>query len=253
MQDDALMPVLGGKNKTISYELRRSPKAKRLRIRVRPGQVEVVAPVKVRDWVIKAFVRENRSWIEEKKAELAEKIRQSPLPQPIPLVTGAKIPLRGSHTGLTVRDRCSDRTVQVSYESDLLVTLPAKLAATEKDAAVKAALKDWFLEQLHSDVEEISDHFTRCLRVKPQKIRFRRQKTRWGSCSAKGNINLNWHLIFVPRPMLEYVVVHELCHLRHLNHSREFWALVASQIPDYKARSKWLREYRPNFPSEFWD
>ncbi len=247
------MPILGRENETIPYELRRSSKAKRLRIQVRPGQVEVVAPIKVQDSVIAAFVHENRRWIVKKKAELAEKLRQNPLPQIIPLVTGAKIPLRGSCTGLTVRDRYSSRTAQVSYGSDLLVTVPAKVAGTKKDAAVKAALKDWFLEQLYSDVEEISDHFSRCLRVKPQKIRFRRQKTRWGSCSAKGSINLNWHLIFVPRPMLEYVVVHELCHLRHLNHSRDFWALVESQIPDYKARSKWFKEYRPTFPSGFWD
>ena len=247
------MPALVFENKEIPYELRRSTKARRMHIRVKPGRVEVVAPVKVRWTVIKAFVHENRHWIVKKMAELEEKIRDNPPPRPIPLVTGAKIPFQGSHTGLTVCEKGSGRAPQVSYGSNLLVTVPEGLAAGKKEATVKTALKNWFLERLQNDVDEICSRFSRRLNVKPQRVRFRRQKTRWGSCSAKGSINLNWHLVFAPRQILEYVVVHELCHLRHLNHSREFWALVESQLPDYQERIKWLKQYRPAFPSEFWD
>jgi len=247
------MPALVFENREIPYELRRSTRARRMHIRVRPGQVEVVVPVKVRWSVIKAFVHENRNWIVKKIAELEKKLRDNPPPLPIPLVTGVKIPFRGSPTGLTVRERENGRAPQVSYGSDLLVTVPEGLAAGKKEATVKTALKNWFLERLRNDVEEICSRFCKRLNVSPQRVRFRRQKTRWGSCSAKGSINLNWHLVFVPKPILEYVVVHELCHIRHLNHSLEFWALVESQIPNYKTRIKWLKKYRPSFPSEFWD
>lgn len=73
-------------------------------------------------------------------------------------------------------------------------------------------------------------------------ITIRDQKTRWGSCSGRGTLSFNWRLILAPPEILDYVVVHELCHLTHMNHSREFWALVGSVIPDYKVRRKWLKE-----------
>ena len=73
-------------------------------------------------------------------------------------------------------------------------------------------------------------------------ITIRDQKTRWGSCSGRGTLSFNWRLILAPPEILDYVVVHELCHLTHMNHSREFWDLVGSVIPDYKVRRKWLKE-----------
>ena len=73
-------------------------------------------------------------------------------------------------------------------------------------------------------------------------ITIRDQKTRWGSCSGRGTLSFNWRLILAPTEILDYVVVHELCHLTHMNHSKEFWGLVGSVIPDYKVRRKWLKE-----------
>ena len=73
-------------------------------------------------------------------------------------------------------------------------------------------------------------------------ITIRDQKTRWGSCSGRGTLSFNWRLILAPPEILDYVVVHELCHLTHMNHSKEFWNLVESVIPDYKIRRKWLKE-----------
>lgn len=73
-------------------------------------------------------------------------------------------------------------------------------------------------------------------------ITIRDQKTRWGSCSGRGTLSFNWRLILAPPEILDYVVVHELCHLTHMNHSKEFWALVESVIPDYKIKRKWLKE-----------
>jgi predicted metal-dependent hydrolase len=68
------------------------------------------------------------------------------------------------------------------------------------------------------------------------------QRTLWGSCSGRRNLNFNWHLAAAPPEVLDYVVIHELCHLREMNHSKKFWGLVAAICPDYAARRKWLRD-----------
>lgn len=75
-----------------------------------------------------------------------------------------------------------------------------------------------------------------------QKITIRDQKTRWGSCSSKGTLSFSFRLMMAPPRVLDYVVVHELCHLTHMNHSKDFWNMVASILPDYKEHRKWLKE-----------
>lgn len=74
-------------------------------------------------------------------------------------------------------------------------------------------------------------------------VTIRDQKTRWGSCSSRGTLSFNYRLIFAPPAVLDYVVVHELCHLTHMNHSKEFWNLVGTVMPDYKTHRKWLKEH----------
>lgn len=76
-----------------------------------------------------------------------------------------------------------------------------------------------------------------------QKLTVRDQKTRWGSCSSRGTLSFNYRLIFAPPEILDYVVVHELCHLTHMNHSKDFWNMVGSVMPDYQKHRKWLREH----------
>jgi len=74
-----------------------------------------------------------------------------------------------------------------------------------------------------------------------KRVSIRNQKTCWGSCSEYGNLNFNYKIIFLPESLMDYIIVHELCHLTHLNHSKDFWSLVSEQIPDYKARRDHLR------------
>lgn len=80
------------------------------------------------------------------------------------------------------------------------------------------------------------------LGLAPKKITIRRQKSRWGSCSRKGSLNFNYRIVFLPQEMAEYIVAHELCHLKEFNHSGRFWDLVATAIPEYKRIRKALRE-----------
>ncbi|WP_242826930.1 M48 family metallopeptidase [Butyrivibrio sp. MC2013] len=85
------------------------------------------------------------------------------------------------------------------------------------------------------------NHYERLIGVKHKKIVIRDQKTRWGSCSSSGTLSFNWRLMLAPPQILDYVVVHELCHFVHMDHSPAFWALVAKYMPDYKERRAWLK------------
>ncbi len=102
------------------------------------------------------------------------------------------------------------------------------------EAIYRKAAREYFPKRV--------SHYARMLGVTYGKISIRDQKTRWGSCSSEGNLSFNWRLILAPPDVLDYVVIHELCHRKEMNHSKEFWALVESHMPEYKERRKWLRE-----------
>lgn len=85
-------------------------------------------------------------------------------------------------------------------------------------------------------------HFCEEYKLYPKKIFIRNQSTRWGSCSTRGNLSFNFRIIYLPENLLNYLIVHELCHLKEMNHSHRFWSLVAQAIPDYKKRKAALRE-----------
>ena len=86
------------------------------------------------------------------------------------------------------------------------------------------------------------EHYARLMGISYGRITIREQKTRWGSCSGKGNLNFNWKLTLMPMEILDYVVVHELAHRKEMNHSRKFWKIVEQVLPDYQERRKRLRE-----------
>ena len=91
-------------------------------------------------------------------------------------------------------------------------------------------------------LQERTAFFAEIMGVDYGRITVRDQRTRWGSCSAKGNLNFNWRLILAPGEVLDYVVVHELAHRREMNHSKRFWSLVEMVLPDYERRRRWLKE-----------
>ena len=146
--------------------------------------------------------------------------------------------------------RCPRRDIErfLLEKSDWIAQHRAKVLTRreQEEANPVSALTDVQLRGLKKRaalvIPERVAHFAPLVGVDYGSITIRSQKTRWGSCSSKGNLNFNCLLLLVPPEVLDYVVVHELCHRKQMNHSPRFWAEVGRVLPDYKIRVKWLKE-----------
>jgi predicted metal-dependent hydrolase len=158
-------------------------------------------------------------------------------------------------------------TIDLPWGEPARLTVPAWLSDAEIDRVLHEH-RDWLREQrklqrprLRLDARNVSelegrraarelvsmlvDEEATALGVVPAGIRIRDQRTRWGSCSPNGSLSFNWRLVLAPFEVLDYVVVHEVCHLREANHSRRFWRLVESRRPGWREQRSWLNEYGP--------
>jgi predicted metal-dependent hydrolase len=220
----------------IAYQLRRSARARRLRITVRPGGVEVVAPRRMRDADIAAFVEQSRAWIDAKLAALQRVLAAHP--GSTRLIDGSTILYRGEPVQLRVR---AGARPQVREESGIEVTVPAVLGDVDREAAVERMLMRWLRWSAQNDALLYVHRHGQRHDLIPAAVRIKQQKRLWGSCTAKGAINLNWRLVLAPPAVFEYVVVHELCHLREANHQAPFWWLVGEIMPGFEPQRRWLR------------
>ena len=221
---------------TAPYQLRRSARARRLRITVRPGGVEVVAPLRMRAADIAAFVAHNRAWIDAKLDALQRVLAAHP--GSARLVDGSAILYRGQRVRLCVR---AGARPQVREENGIEVTIPARLADADHEALVERMLRRWLGWSAWNDALSYVQRHGRRHDLMPATVRIKQHKRLWGSCTSKGAINLNWRLILAPPAVFEYVVVHELCHLREAHHQASFWRLVGQILPEFEEQRRWLK------------
>jgi len=104
-------------------------------------------------------------------------------------------------------------------------------------------LEEWYRTQAANLIWRRTDELAAQLGVAYGRVSIRGQKTRWGSCSCKGNLSFNWKLMMAPRPVIDYVIIHEVAHLKEMSHSKRFWQLVAEHCPNWRMHKKWLREH----------
>lgn len=153
---------------------------------------------------------------------------------------GARFPYLGEEYALRIRQYPSYRKPGIMLsQGELLV-----LCAEPDEGKVAAALREWYVCQAKQVIPERVAHYAQRMGETYGNVRIKDLKSRWGSCSSKRNLNFNWRLVLAPLSVLDYVVVHELCHLKEMNHSRAFWDLVAAEMPDYKKMQLWLRTCR---------
>lgn len=231
------MPVLTVGDSQILYDLKRSDTATRARLTVTPEAVEVVVPASATDDEIAAVLHRRRGWLIEQTRRMRDQAARTNTVSRF--VSGAKVPYRGRLMRLTV-EPTDDRLVSVTYRNGFLIGCPRSVSDISRDPMIESALRLWFRKRLRVDVAEMVRHHGHRHDLLPRQVRVKDQKHIWGSCGQDQVINLNWHLIHAPKTVLEYAVVHELCHLRHRNHDKAFWSLVGSILPDWQIRKTWL-------------
>ena len=212
------------------------------------GTVKVKAPLRFSDVELLKWVKTKTAWIVRKRNEmLASSIHL----ETRKYISGERFLFLGEEYCLEVR--VSDgRAGAVGITEDKLVVFvkeaeAALAAGDEKDiAGYQKILADyltfWYEKQAHIQIPKRVRYYANVVNEPFSRIFIKNQKSRWGSCSSARNLNFNWRLMMAPLPILDYVVVHELCHLKQMNHSKEFWAEVEKILPDYKERKKWLDE-----------
>lgn len=114
---------------------------------------------------------------------------------------------------------------------------------TKNQDKLRQSMERWYREKTLEKVIERIQYYKSYFDLTPNVVRVKEQKKRWASCSSKRNLNFNWRCSMAPSNVLDYIVVHEMCHMVHFNHSKAFWNLVGKIIPDYKERKEWLRHY----------
>lgn len=230
----------------VRYVLRRLGRRRNVHLVVADGgALEVRAPYRFSRAAAERLVVENSSWV----LRSLDRARRQRAARPV-LAEGVVMRVLDDCLTLMLVEAkaatlCGRRAVdRVWRDADRLCVHEE----TGDAASLAEHLQSWYRRQARICLEPRLDVLAERLDVQPATLTIRGQKTRWGSCSARGNISLNWRLMLVPGELAEYVLVHELCHLRHMNHSAAFWAMVARIVPDHERRRAALRALQSSLP-----
>jgi predicted metal-dependent hydrolase len=201
-----------------------------LRVSKTRRAVVVTVPLQCRMDEAGRFLKSHIEWVRD---------RLGRVPEPVPFVDGAQIPLRGQlhrvrFTGKSGRGRA------VVERGSSGTRVPALNVNGRAEHAARR-LRDWLAQQALADLDERVTWHARKLGVRPRRIGLRDQTSRWGSCSSNGLLSFSWRLIFAPPLVLDYVAAHEVAHLVEMNHGARFWTLVAECVPQLEEAKQWLR------------
>lgn len=195
------------------------------------GEVIVSAPLYLSSERIKELIKVKSKWIIE-KLELITNNKQKDNPL-------ESIKFLGSNYKVKIYEE-KGNSIKVRLKEDEFQVY-APIEGNNLEPHIKETIVKWYKTQAALIYKERVEYYSKILKVHPQKITIKEQKTRWGSCSSKGNLNFNWKVVMAPVEVVNYLVVHELCHLLQMNHSKDFWDLVESVLPDFNKYRQWLK------------
>lgn len=220
-------------------EVRESSRARRLSLRVHPwGRVEVIVPCGTASSTVRRFVHEHQAWIERTRRSMGldDRPHEDGVPRDVAFpLTGERFSVDWTETSHAFRSMDRPKTDRISLRGP--------------EAEALRLLRRWFLaharEALAPRLKQVAEE----LGLSYRRLQVRRQRTRWGSCSSTGTISLNGCLLFLAPPQARYLMVHELCHTRHMNHSAAFWNLVERHQPEARLLDRDVSEAWRHIPA----
>lgn len=210
-------------------------KRKNLTIEVEPsGEVKVISPLGVSEDEILNKVKTKANWIVQKQYEVKNininKIKREAVNGESYLYLGRNYSLQ-----IVLDENIKDIDVKLSRGKFVVNTY------TKDEEIIKAALEKWYREKALKKVKERIKYYEPYFKNKVTNIKVKEQKKRWASCTKNNELLFNWRSVMAPSNILDYIIVHEMCHMNHKNHSKEFWDNVFEILPDYEVRREWLR------------
>jgi len=224
------LPLWSDKDATEGWSVRESQRARRLTVRVfHTGRVEVVVPFRTSARAVERFLERHRLWIERKRDEA--RLRAGP-PVPFP---PPRIELPACEETWHIHVSGGVGRARIASSASGLLVLAGGVGTGQRQA-----LRRWLTERADQVLPPILAECAREHGFSYDRVLIRRQRTRWGSCSTRGTISLNCCLLFQRPPVVRYLMVHELAHTLHMNHSRRFWQRVARHCPEYRSLDREL-------------
>jgi len=229
-------------NKKIFYDIERTNRRKTVGIQVkRGGNVVVYSPSFLTIDNIKEILKKRAVWVIERRELLKNTSFFEPAKE---FVSGETFSYLGRQYRLKVIRSDSERNKKCKLIGGrMVVKINRYLNGEKAKEYVKKALTDWYFKRAEQKIPERVNIYIKRLGKQPEKIEIKNHKKRWGSCSRNGVVRFNWKIVMVPVTILDYVLVHELCHLIYSHHSDQFWQKVGAIIPDYEQRRDRLKEY----------
>jgi predicted metal-dependent hydrolase len=221
---------------TITFDLIYK-KRKTLEIGIEPpDKIYVVAPIDTPEDIVLEKVKSRANWIIKKLFSFRDMEYRHINRE---FVNGESFMYLGRNYSLQIIKNEEVKSPEIKiYRGKFYATTP-----TTDEEIIKKAMEKWYREKTLIKVETKVKYYEPLLNKKPNGIRAKEQKKRWASCTSKNELYFNWRCIMAPSPILDYIVLHEMCHMFYKNHSREFWNLVGTVMPDYPSRKEWLKNY----------
>ncbi|MBN3560668.1 M48 family metallopeptidase [Aliamphritea spongicola] len=223
----------------MDYQLRRSNRRKTVEIQVRPEGVRVLAPQHISQRWIDNFVASRRVWIETRHAELQRQLQLIEAHK-AEITEASQVLYRGSAYPLKVLSDADQS--QVCFSDGVVTIQISRRVRKSKEEACRQLLETWLRQQAVAIFEERVAEWSGRMALFPASIKVKSFRRKWGCCDSRAEVRFNWLLIMAPDEVLNYVVIHELAHLKHMNHSAAFWILVSRYCPDYKRWQNWLKQ-----------
>ena len=229
---------------TIEYEVRRSERRKKtVQITVDGGGVQVAAPTKTPESELRAMVRKRALWILSHASDAMLEAT------PKRFVSGETLPYLGRNVRLIV-ESTDIRSPRVRFDHwRFRVAVPQTLEGDQRYEPIRRSIVGWYRQRASERLPDVVQRWwPRLGRGEESLILVRDQRQRWGSCAPDGTLRFNWRAMMLKPALIEYVVVHELAHLTHRNHSTDFWGLLSRAMPDAQQRRKSLKEAGRTLP-----